>query len=92
MLEEDIYEGAKFAERDVGEEVACIVQRFLLTPKKSNDSQRHKIFRTRCTIRNKVCNLIIDDESSENVVSKALVKALNLKTDKHPSSIEDCMD
>ena len=44
MLEEDIYEGAKFAERDVGEEVACIVQRFLLTPKKSNDSQRHKIF------------------------------------------------
>ena len=32
-----------------------------------------------------MCNLIIDNESSENVVSKALVKALNLKTEKHPS-------
>ena len=32
-----------------------------------------------------MCNLIIDNESSENVVSKTLVKALNLKTEKHPS-------
>ena len=39
-----------------------------------------------------MCNVIIDSGNSENVVSKALVKALNLKTDKHPSSIEDCMD
>ena len=54
-------------------------------PKKSDDSQRHKIFWTQCTIRNIVCNVIIDSGNSENVVSKALVKALNLKTDKHPS-------
>ena len=32
-----------------------------------------------------MCNVIIDNGSSENVVSKALVKALNLKTEKHPS-------
>ena len=29
--------------------------------------------------------MIIDSGSSKNVVSKALVKALNLKTEKHPS-------
>ena len=33
VLEEDIYEGAEFAKGDMGEEVACIVQRLLLTPK-----------------------------------------------------------
>ncbi|KAL6326636.1 hypothetical protein AAG906_009762 [Vitis piasezkii] len=45
VLEEDIYEGAEFAEGDVGEEVACIVQRLLLAPNKPDNSQRHKIFR-----------------------------------------------
>ncbi|PON83156.1 Zinc finger, CCHC-type [Trema orientale] len=85
VLEEDIYEGAEFAEGDEGEEVACIIQRLLFTPKKLDDSQRHKIFQTRSTIRNKVCNVIIDSGSSENVVSKALVKTLNLKNEKHPS-------
>ena len=65
--------------------MTCIVQQLLLAPKKPDDSQRHKIFRTRCTIHNKVCNVIIDNDNSENVVSKALVNALNLKTKKHPS-------
>lgn len=41
--------------------------------KKLDNSQRHKIFWIRCTIHNKVCNVIIDSGSSENVVSKALV-------------------
>ena len=57
-----------------------------MPPKEARHSQRHKIFRTRCTIRNKVCNVIIDSGSNENFVSKALVEALNLKTKEHPSS------
>lgn len=85
MPEDDIYAGVEFEEGDEGEAVACIVQRLLLAPKKKDDSQRHKIFRTRCTVRNNVCNIIIDSGSSENVVSKALVKTLNLKTERHPS-------
>lgn len=32
----------------------------------------------------KVCEVIIDGGSSENLVSKAFVKALNLNTMKHP--------
>jgi len=83
--EDDFYEGAEYEEGDDGEELACIVQRLLLAPNKQDDSQRHKIFQTRCTIRNKVCNVIIDSGSSENVVSKALVKALNLKTETYPT-------
>ena len=50
VLKDDIYEGAEFAKGDVGEEVACIVQWLLLTLKKSDDSQQHKIFQTQCTI------------------------------------------
>ena len=47
-------------------------------------SQRHSIFRTRCTIQKKVYHVIIDSGSCENIVSKALVKALNLTTEDHP--------
>ena len=32
-----------------------------------------------------VCNVIIDNGSCENFVSKAMVKALNLSTIKHPN-------
>lgn len=34
VLKEDIYEGVEFAEEDEGEDVACIIQRLLFTPKK----------------------------------------------------------
>ena len=84
-FEEETYEGAEIKEGDEGEEVVCVLQRLLLAPKKIDKTQRHQIFRTKCTIQNKVRNVIIDSGSSENVVSKALVKALNLKTEKHPS-------
>ncbi|XP_024028355.1 uncharacterized protein LOC112093679 [Morus notabilis] len=46
-------------------------------------SQRHAIFKTKCTINSKVCNVIIDRGSSENVVSRNLVKTLGLKATKH---------
>ncbi|KAF5470547.1 hypothetical protein F2P56_011051 [Juglans regia] len=56
----------------------------MLAPKTEEENQRHSIFKTRCTINNKVCNVIIDSGSCENIVSKALVAALALKTEKHP--------
>ena len=46
---------------------------------------RHSIFKTSCTISGKVCDLIINTGSSDNIVSKALVKALKLPTYQHPT-------
>lgn len=64
--------------------VVFILQKLIFAPKQAQLTQRNVIFRTRCTINLKVCNVIIDSGSSENVVSKAMVKALRLETEKHP--------
>lgn len=56
----------------------------LLSSKTQETSERHAIFRTRCTIKGKVCEVIIDAGSCKNVVSKTLIKALQLSTAKHP--------
>nr|GEW80356.1 RNA-directed DNA polymerase [Tanacetum cinerariifolium] len=45
---------------------------------------RHNIFHTRCTLNRKVCDVVIDSGSCENVVSESMVKKLPLKTEKHP--------
>ena len=42
-------------------------------------------FKTRCTIQVKVCQVIIDSGSSENLVSKKLVSVLKVKTEPHPN-------
>lgn len=46
-------------------------------------SQRHAIFRTRCTVNGKVCYLLIDGCCTENIISKHLIQALNLMVTKH---------
>ncbi|XP_074298968.1 uncharacterized protein LOC141629960 [Silene latifolia] len=46
--------------------------------------QRHQIFRSRCTIKGKVCNLIIDGGSCTNVASSTLVEKHSLPTQDHP--------
>ncbi|GFS31893.1 hypothetical protein Acr_00g0019800 [Actinidia rufa] len=63
---------------------SLVIQKLLLTPKKVDSSQRHKIFRGRCTINKRVCDLIIDSGSGENIASKSLVTKLGLKTENHP--------
>jgi hypothetical protein len=45
---------------------------------------RNNIFHTRCTSHGKVCDVIIDSGSCENVVSENMVQKLPLKTEKHP--------
>ena len=47
--------------------------------------QRENIFHTRCTIKGKVCSLIIDGGSCANVASKTLVDKLKLMVSPHPS-------
>lgn len=49
-------------------------------------SQRHALFNTRCTIQQKICDVIIDSGSTENIVSQVLVKTLGLVINPHPHS------
>lgn len=65
--------------------VSCVIQQILLTPKSESPNQRHSLFKTRCMVIGKICNVIIDSGSLENVVSKKLVNALNLKLEPHPN-------
>lgn len=46
--------------------------------------QRENLFHTRCTIKDKACNLVIDGGSYTNVASKYMVDRLGLEKIKHP--------
>nr|GEV05309.1 hypothetical protein CTI12_AA288430 [Tanacetum cinerariifolium] len=62
-----------------------IVRRLVLTStKKIEDSQRHNIFLTRCKINQDVFNVIVDEGSSENIISRDIVTRLKLTPKKHP--------
>jgi len=45
---------------------------------------RKNIFHTRCTTAGKVCDVIIDSGSCENVVSNYMVEKLDTPTQSHP--------
>ncbi|XP_026433502.1 uncharacterized protein LOC113330924 [Papaver somniferum] len=46
---------------------------------------RHNIFQTTCIIGGKVCKLVIDSGSCENIVSEEVVRKLKLEIKDHPS-------
>ena len=84
--EDDEYEKEdalkEFTYEDEG--VSLVIRRLMYTPKKDESIQQHNIFKTRCTVNQRVCDLIIDSESSENIVSKTMVDKLQLPTQPHP--------
>ncbi|KAJ9546565.1 hypothetical protein OSB04_019108 [Centaurea solstitialis] len=77
--EDDDYDGAEFAEEDLSEKINIVLQRVLLSPKE--DGQRTNLFRSHCSVNNKVCDLIMDNGSCENLVSQKLVDYLKLPTE-----------
>ncbi|GKE74136.1 putative nucleotidyltransferase, ribonuclease H, partial [Tanacetum coccineum] len=66
-------------------QVTYAVQRTLCLPKVSDSSKRNKIFQTKCLVKEKICFIIIDGGSYENLMSEALVKAFKLPTEPHYS-------
>jgi hypothetical protein len=46
--------------------------------------QRNSLFRTACKTKDKVCKVIIDSGSTDNLVSTEMVEKLELKTTAHP--------
>ncbi|XP_020696713.1 uncharacterized protein LOC110109849 [Dendrobium catenatum] len=51
-----------------------------MAPRLTDKSQRNRIFKTKGTIKGKVCDILVDSGYTENVISKAAVQALQLKT------------
>ncbi|XP_028552931.1 uncharacterized protein LOC114580236 [Dendrobium catenatum] len=70
---------------DDGEPLICILEKMLLAPRQSSNSQSHAIFRTQCTINGKVCDLLIDNGWTKNVISRAVVQNMQLNTSKNPN-------
>lgn len=63
-----------------------MVRRALQTTIAPNDKWlRHNIFHTYCTVGGKVCILIIDGGSCENVISHRAIEKLQLPTQRHPA-------
>ncbi|GKD47546.1 hypothetical protein Tco_1276522, partial [Tanacetum coccineum] len=69
-------------------EEALVIQRDLnVAVSKSVDDNlwlRNNIFRTKCTSKGKVCDMIIDGGNCKNVVSTYMVEKLGMKTEDHP--------
>ena len=82
VVEDEDDEQALELEADEGETLNCTAQKILLVPKYEEDNQFNKIFRTRGTINDKMCNMIIDSYSSEKIVPKALVDMMGLSIEK----------
>ncbi|XP_022899409.1 uncharacterized protein LOC111412720 [Olea europaea var. sylvestris] len=49
-----------------------------------DDWFRNNIFHTKCTSHGKVCDVIVDGGSYENVIATSMVEKLKLKTEDHP--------
>jgi hypothetical protein len=62
---------------------ALVVRRDLLNVEKEPD-QRKNLFRTRCKCEGKVCNVIIDRGSTNNLFSEEMVTKFHLERRKHP--------
>ncbi|XP_027351492.1 uncharacterized protein LOC113862615 [Abrus precatorius] len=64
---------------------ALVVRRSLHTAAVIEEPwMRHNIFHTQCTTQGKICDVIIDSGSCENVVSSYMVEKLKLPTKDHP--------
>ena len=80
--DEDEVQDSDFVDEE-GEAATCIIQQVIIQPKNSDITQRHQIFYSRCSVKNKVYNLIIDKGNCENIILTALVNYLNLETKPH---------
>ncbi|XP_009106784.1 uncharacterized protein LOC103832518 [Brassica rapa] len=73
-------------ELDADTGVSLMLRRSCLAPRLQPDfPQRNNLFHSRCTIAGKVCSLIIDSGSSENVIAADAVAKLSLQEEKHPT-------
>jgi type VI protein secretion system component VasK len=56
-----------------------VLQRLLLASKE--EGQQKNLFKSHCSVKNKVCDMIIDNGSTDNLVSQKLVEYFKLPTE-----------
>ncbi|XP_074278564.1 uncharacterized protein LOC141602156 [Silene latifolia] len=82
--EEETDQGKVVAHPDTGH--SLVLWRVMHSqPAPLEANQRSMIFRSRWTVQERVCNLIIDGGSCTNVASTIMVSKLSLLTQEHPS-------
>ncbi|PKI60192.1 hypothetical protein CRG98_019380 [Punica granatum] len=64
---------------------ALVIRKLMLAPKQEDESQRNKLFQTRCLIKSRTFIVIIDSGSQENIIGKAMVEKLKLPVEKPPN-------
>jgi flagellar motility protein MotE (MotC chaperone) len=66
---------------------SLMMRKVLLTPEKEveDTTQRNRLFRTACKTKDRVCKVIVDSGSTDNLVSTEMVEKLELETTDHPS-------
>ena len=63
-----------------------VLRRTCFTPQHHDDKWlRTNIFRSTCTINNRVCTFVIDSGNSKNVISEEAVDKLGITREKHPA-------
>ena len=64
-----------------------MMQKVLLTPEKEVESsvQRTRLFRTAFKTKDRVCKVIVDSSSMENLISTEMVEKLELEMTDHQS-------
>jgi hypothetical protein len=67
-----------------------MMRKILLKPEKEIDNpvQRNCLFRTTCNTKDRVCKVIVDSGSTDNLVSIEMVEKMELETFAHPSPYE----
>jgi len=68
----------------VDEGKLLVLRRALSSLKGAKEEQRESIFRSRCTIKDKVYSFVIDRGNCANVASLSMVKKLYLQATAHP--------
>jgi hypothetical protein len=64
-----------------------MMRKVLLTPRKEveDSTQRTRLFRVACKTKDRVCKVIMDNDSTDNLVSTEMVEKLELETTDHSS-------
>ena len=72
--------------KGVEDGASLMLRKFLLKPEAEIEGsvQRNNLFRIACKTKDKVCKVIIDNGSIDNLVSIEMVEKLELKTTAHP--------